>query len=123
MDNNTIRVYIYDDGHVIYYDKVYHKYIVYKDDQFLHKFDTQHEAHEYIENGDSTPLNLKQLNKVPTVGINTWKRKGGRNYHIDDVVYSTEKGKWVVKASYYNDSIDSGRMSFDEDEWYNEDED
>mgnify|MGYP003312626098 CR=1 FL=1 len=33
------------------------------------------------------------------------------------VVYSTDKGKWSIIGSYYNDSIDSGWNSFDADEW------
>ena len=121
--DNVVKVYEYDDGHIIFYDKVYHRYEVHKNGKFKHAFGTQYEAHEYVENGESTPLNMDKIDQPPKVGINTWKKKGKNKYHVDDVVYSAEKGKWIIKASYYNDSFDSGRVSFDEDDWYSDEED
>ena len=34
---------------------------------------------------------------------------------IDDIVYSHKSKRWCYKTSYYNDSIDSGRLSRDVD--------
>lgn len=122
IDKNYQLVQLFSDNCSIYYDKDYERYIAYEGDEFLHAFDTQHEANTYIVNGFSIPPDLKNLNTIPKVGIATYKRKGQRNYYVDDVVYSTKKGKWVIKASWYNNSFDEGRISFDEDEWFEEEE-
>lgn len=124
IDKNYQLIQSFSTGHCIYLDREYKRYIVYdKEDEFLHAFGTQREASAYVLNGFSIPPDLKNLNTIPKVGIATYKRKGQRNYYVDDVVYSTKKGKWIIKASWYNNSFDEGRKNFDEEEWFEEDED
>lgn len=123
IDKNYQLVQSFSSGHCIYLDREYERYIVYdKEDEFLHAFDTQHEANTYVLNGCSIPPDIKNLNAIPKVRIATYKRKGQRNYYVDDVIYSTKEGKWIIKASWYNNSFDEGRVSFDEDEWFEEEE-
>lgn len=123
INKNYQLIQSFSSGYCIYFDNEYERYVVYdKENEFLHAFDTQHEANVYILNGLSIPPNTKNLNIIPNVGIATYKHKGQRNYYVEDVIYSTKKGKWIIKASWYNNSFDEGHVSFDEEEWFEEEE-
>lgn len=86
--------------------------------------DTKKECLDFIDTGYTVKI-LDSISKVPSVEIDTHFRVKGNHYNdrlweVDDVIYSSKKGKWVIKASYYNDSIDSDRYSWDYDEFENE---
>ena len=84
--------------------------------------DTKKGCLEYIDTGYTVKI-LDSISKVPNVEIDShFIRKTDRDtlWTIRDIIYSTKKGKWRVKGSYYNDSIDSGSYSWDYDEFENE---
>lgn len=86
--------------------------------QFLVYKPTLHECKQFIKLG-YTPKNWSGFSSIPSTEIDKkYKRiSTGTIWTVSDVVYSTDKGKWSIIGSYYNDSIDSGWNSFDADEW------
>lgn len=106
----------YGGGWNIYNGPTYKDYVAYKN--------TKKECLDFIEHGCSVKI-LDKITMVPDVGIDTHFRVKGKYYSdrrwtVDDVVYSTARGKWSIVGHYYNDSIDSDRNSWDEDEFETE---
>lgn len=87
-------------------------------EKFLIKKKTLKEALEFIEHG-YTPKNLTAIDKLPKQEIdkNYRSKRTGNIWSIDDIIYSTADGKWKIEASWYNDSIDSGKNTFTADEF------
>lgn len=79
---------------------------------------TKKDCIEFIEGGCSYK-DLSRIDCVPKVEPHDKFRFDNNEWTVNDVMYSTVKGKWIIKASYYNDSIDSSSSSFDEDDFYN----
>ena len=91
------------------------KYITYKK--------TKKDCLDFIEKGYSVKI-LDSISIVPSVEIDTkFIQKGVKNerlWTVDDVVYSSAKGKWIIKGYYYNNSIDEGRYSWDAEDFDDE---
>lgn len=101
----------YTGGWSIYYNK---KCISYKN--------TKKECLDFIDKGYTVKI-LDSISKVPDVEIDShFIKKGDVNtiWTIKDIVYSTKLGKWRIKGSYYNDSIDSGSYDWSYDDFENE---
>lgn len=78
--------------------------------------DTKKECLDFIENNCSYK-DLSRISNVPDVEPKDKFKYNDDEWTVDDVIYSTAKGKWIIKAHYYNCSIDSGSNYFDEDEY------
>ena len=95
---------------------------IYVNDKYLMYKKTKKDCIDFVENGHSVQI-FDNISIAPNVKLDTkFKQKDypDRLWSIDDLVYSTAKGKWVVCAHYYNDSIDSSRNSWDYDDFEDE---
>lgn len=69
-----------------------------------------------LSNINNVPNNIRVTSKFKVKG----DKQRNTTWVIDDIVYSTSKGKWIVNASYYNDSIDCGNGVWDVDNFEEE---
>ena len=87
------------------------KYITYKN--------TKKECLDFIERGYTVKI-LDSISIVPPVELDTHfveKSNRSRVWSVDDVIYSSKLGRWRVKGSYYKDSVDEGRYTWDYDDF------
>lgn len=79
---------------------------------------TLRECKEFVKVG-YTPGNYSAISTPPMEQIDKKykSKRTGSIWRIDDVVYSTARGRWIIDSSFYNNSIDEGRCHFDIDEW------
>lgn len=95
---------------------------IYHSNKFLTYKNTKKACLDFIEKGHSVKL-LDGITIVPPVELDTHfkvKTDATTVWTVRDVIYSSRSGKWRIKGSYYNDSIDSGSCSWNYDDFENE---
>ena len=107
----------------VYQSSVSKKWFLYKGvrrarSEFLTAKKTMAECKKFIQLG-YTEGDYTEIQNIPSQHIDQKykSKRTGNIWSVDDIIYSTSKGKWIIKASYYNDSIDEGWNYFDCDEW------
>jgi hypothetical protein len=79
---------------------------------------TKKECLDFIEGNFK---DLTHINDIPNIKINSHFRVMSDTtdtvWNINDILYSTAKGKWIVHSSYYNNSIDCGERDWDIDDF------
>lgn len=95
---------------------------VYQDDKVLIHKNTKKECLEFIDKGHSIKL-FDSISVVPPVELDSQfhtKVSPDTRWSVADVYYSTRKGRWMIRGSYYNDSIDSGSSDWSYDDFEDE---